>query len=232
MGVVFMKYEFLLFDADHTLFDFKTGEYFALKEALEFFNLPSSADVIERYSVINVKYWKMLERGEIDKKSLMLARFVEFAREYGFEDKAKELSDLYMSNLAHEAQLFDGALEMIEELSKKYRLFIITNGVKSTQDGRFGISPITKYFEKIFISEVIGAEKPSREFFSAVEQSIDGYEREKALVIGDSLSSDIKGAINMGIDCVWYNPIHKEAPQGWSITHTVESFDEILEILR
>ena len=205
-----MKYEFLLFDADHTLFDFQKSEYFALKEALEFYSLPSTDDVIERYSVINVKYWKMLERGEIDKKSLMLARFVEFAREYGFEDKAGVLSDLYMSNLAHEAHLFDGALEMIEELSKKYRLFIITNGVKSTQDGRFGISPITKYFDKIFISEVIGAEKPHKEFFDAVENGIDGYCREKAIVIGDSLSSDIKGAINSGIDCIWFNPMKKE----------------------
>lgn len=227
-----MKYEILLFDADHTLFDFNKSEYCALKEALEFYSLPSTDDVIERYSIINVKYWKMLERGEIDKKSLMLARFIEFAREYGFEEKAEQLSDLYMSNLAHEAHLFDGALELIAELSKKYRLFVITNGVKSTQDGRFGISPITKYFEKIFISEVIGAEKPSKEFFSAVENSIEGYVREKAIVIGDSLSSDIKGAINSGIECIWYNPLKKEAPEGWNITYTVSSFDEILAILK
>ena len=227
-----MKYEFLLFDADHTLFDFNKSEYFALKNALDFYSLPSTNDVIERYSVINIKYWKMLERGEIDKKSLMLARFVEFAKEYGFEDKAEVLSDLYMTNLAREAHLFAGALEMVEKLSKKYRLFIITNGVKSTQDGRFGISPITKYFEKIFISEVIGAEKPSKVFFDAVENGIEGYSREKAIVIGDSLSSDIKGALNAGIDCIWYNPIKKEAPEGWQITHIVESFDEILEILK
>ena len=226
-----MKYEILLFDADHTLFDFNKSEYFALKGALDFYSLPSSDDVIERYSVINVKYWKMLERGEIDKQSLMLARFVEFAREYGFEDKAAELSDLYMKNLASESHLFEGALELVEQLSKKYRLFIITNGVKSTQDGRFGISPITKYFEKIFISEVIGAEKPSKAFFGAVEEGIDGYCREKALVIGDSLSSDIKGAINAGIDCIWFNPSMKDAPQDWNITYTVKSFDEILQIL-
>ena len=227
-----MKYEFLLFDADHTLFDFKTGEYYALKEALEYYNLPSSDKHIERYSDINVKYWKMLERGEIDKKSLMLARFVEFATEYGFEDKAQGLSDLYMSNLAHQAQLFEGALEMIAELSKKYRLFIITNGVKSTQDGRFGISPITKYFEKIFISEVVGFEKPHKEFFNAVANGIDGFDPEKAIVIGDSLSSDIKGAINSGLDCIWYNPQKKDAPEGWNITYTVENFEEILEILQ
>ena len=227
-----MKYEFLLFDADHTLFDFKMGEYCALKEALESLGLPSTDAHIERYSDINVKYWKMLERDEIDKKSLMLARFVEFAREYGFEDKAEELSNLYMSNLAHEAQLFDGALEMVAKLSKKYRLFIITNGVKSTQDGRFGISPITKYFERIFISEVIGHEKPHKEFFDAVEQGIDGYDRKRAIVIGDSLSSDIKGAINSGIDCIWYNPQGKDAPEDWNITYTVSDFDEILEILK
>ena len=227
-----MKYEFLLFDADHTLFDFNKSEYFALKGALDFYSLPSSDEVIERYSVINIKYWKMLERGEIDKKSLMLARFVEFAKEYGFEDKAQGLSDLYMSNLAHQAQLFDGALEMVEKLSKKYRLFIITNGVKSTQDGRFGISPITKYFEKIFISEVIGFEKPHKEFFNAVASGIEGYNPEKAIVIGDSLSSDIKGAINSGLDCIWYNPQKKNAPEGWNITHTVVNFEEILEILK
>ena len=226
-----MKYEILLFDADHTLFDFNKSEYFALKGALDFYSLPSTDDVIERYSVINVKYWKMLERGEIDKQSLMLARFVEFAREYGFEDRAEALSDLYMKNLASESHLFEGALELVEQLSKKYRLFIITNGVKSTQDGRFGISPITKYFEKIFISELIGAEKPSKAFFDAVEAGIDGYCREKALVIGDSLSSDIKGAINAGIDCIWFNPSMKDAPQDWNITYTVKSFDEILQIL-
>ena len=227
-----MKYEILLFDADHTLFDFKKSEYFALKNALDYLGLPSTDEHIERYSDINVKYWKMLERGEIDKISLKLARFVEFGEEYGFADKAEALSDLYMENLAHEAHLFDGALDMIEKLSKKYRLFIITNGVKSTQDGRFGLSPITKYFEKIFISEVIGAEKPSKTFFDAVEQGIDGYDREKAIVIGDSLSSDIKGAINAGIDCIWYNPIKKEAPNGWNITYTVSSFEEILDILK
>ena len=226
-----MKYEFLLFDADHTLFDFIKSEYLALKGALNALGCPSDDAIIERYSIINVKYWKMLERGEIDKVSLKLARFVEFGREFGFEDKAEALADLYMENLAHESHLFDGALEMIAQLSKKYRLFIITNGVKSTQDGRFSVSPITKYFEDIFISEVIGAEKPSREFFDAVERSIAGYERERALVIGDSLSSDIKGAIGAGIDCCWFNPSGKEAPADYDITYTVKSFDEILNLL-
>lgn len=227
-----MKYEFLLFDADHTLFDFNQGEYFALKEALIELGLPHTDGHIERYSEINIKYWKMLEHGEIEKKRLMLARFEEFASEFGFLEYAEELSDLYMKKLSHQAQLFDGALEMIEKLSKKYRLFIVTNGVKSTQDGRFGISPITKYFEKIFISEVIGAEKPSLEFFDAVEKSIEGYKKDKAIVIGDSLSSDIKGAINAQIDCIWYNPAKKIAPDGWNITYTVSSFEEILQILK
>lgn len=226
-----MKYKILLFDADHTIFDFKTSEYFALKEALEELGLPSNEGCIERYSEINMRYWKMLERGEIDKKSLLLARFVEFAREYGFEEKAPALSDLYMSNLSHKAHLFEGAQEMLSTLSQNYRMFIITNGLKSTQDGRFAISPITKYFEKIFISEVVGAEKPSREFFDAVEKSIEGYERTSALVIGDSLSSDIKGAIGAGIDSCWFNPEGKNAPDGWDITYTVSSYEEILRLL-
>ena len=227
-----MKYSFLLFDADHTLFDFNKSEYLALKSALEELGCPSTDAHIERYSDINVKYWKMLERGEIDKISLKLARFVEFGREFGFEDKAEALSDLYMENLAHESHLFDGALELVEKLSESYRLFIITNGVKSTQDGRFGVSPITQYFEKIFISEVVGAEKPSIEFFDAVANGIEGFDKSRALVIGDSLSSDIKGAINSKIDCIWYNPMKKSAPEGWDITYTVSNFDEILDILK
>lgn len=227
-----MKYEILLFDADHTLFDFKKSEYFALKGALDSLGLPSTDGHIERYSDINVKYWKMLERGEIDKNLLRLARFEEFCAFYGFDRSlAGSLADRYMDNLAKESHLFDGALELIEKLSYSYRLFIITNGVKSTQDGRFSVSPITKYFEKIFISELIGAEKPSKVFFDAVEANIDGYIREKALVIGDSLSSDIKGAINAGIDCIWFNPDGKNAPEGWNITYTAHSFDEILKII-
>lgn len=232
IGEISMKYEFLLFDADHTLFDFVKSEYLALKGALIELGCPCDDGIIERYSVINVNYWKMLERGEIDKVSLKLARFVEFGREFGFEEKAADLADLYMENLAHESHLFDGALEMIEELSHDHRLFIITNGVKSTQDGRFSISPITKYFEKIFISEVIGAEKPSAEFFSAVENGIDGFDKKRAVVIGDSLSSDIGGAINAGIDCIWYNPRKKEVPNGMDITYTVSCFEDILEILK
>lgn len=227
-----MKYSFLLFDADHTLFDFNKSEYLALKSALEELGCPRTDAHIERYSDINVKYWKMLERGEIDKISLKLARFVEFGREFGFEDKAEALSDLYMENLAHESHLFDGALELVKKLSESYRLFIITNGVKSTQDGRFGVSPITKYFEKIFISEVVGAEKPSIEFFDAVANGIEGFDKSRALVIGDSLSSDIKGASNSKIDCIWYNPMKKSAPEGWDITYTVSNFDEILDILK
>ena len=226
-----MKYEILLFDADHTLFDFNKSEYYALKGALEKCSCPSDDAVIKRYSEINVRYWKMLERGEIDKAGLKLARFVEFGREYGFEDKAALLADLYMENLALESHLFEGALELVEKLSRKYRLFIITNGVKSTQDGRFSVSPITKYFEDIFISEVIGAEKPSKKFFEAVEGSISGYDRSKALVIGDSLSSDIKGAIGAGIDCIWYNPDLKTVPEGWDITYTAKNYDEVLKIL-
>lgn len=227
-----MKYEFLLFDADHTLFDFNKSEYLALKGALDELDLPYTEECFERYSVINIGYWKMLERGEIDKKSLMLARFVDFAREYGFEEHAAELADLYMDNLARESHLFDGALELVASLASRYRLFIITNGVKSTQDGRFSTSPITKYFENIFISEIIGAEKPSREFFSAVESSIVGYNRDRALVIGDSLSSDIRGALNAGIDCIWYNPDGKEAPEGWDIAYNVKNYGEILDLLK
>lgn len=226
-----MKYEILLFDADHTLFDFEKSEYIALRGALLSLGLPASDAHIKRYSDINCEYWKKLERGEIDKERLLLERFEVFCREYGFAEYAEALSDLYIEKLSSQADLLDGALELVASASKKYRLFIITNGLKTTQDGRFAISPITKYFEKIFISEVIGWEKPSAEFFDFVANSIDGYNAEKTLVIGDSLTSDIKGAINSGLDCIWYNPKKKSVPDGWNITYNVSNYGEIYRIL-
>ena len=226
-----MKYSIILFDADHTLFDFKKCEYHALKEALSELSLPNGDEYIERYSEINEMMWKALERGEITKEGLVLERFERFLREFSFDCDTERLSELYKEYLSQQTYLFDGVEELLKKLYGTRRMFIITNGVKRVQDGRMSRSPISRYFEKIFISEVIGYEKPSKRFFESVMAQIPDFDIKSAIVIGDSLTSDIKGGINAGIDTCWYNPEGKEAPADMTITYTVRDLAEILDII-
>ena len=226
-----MKYKILLFDADHTLFDFKKCEYHALREALEELSLPNDDRYIDGYSEINEKMWKALERGEITKERLALKRFEVFAEEFSLTCNAYELAELYKERLSQQTYLFDGVEELLARLYGAFRMFIITNGIKSVQEGRMSRSQISKYFEKIFISEVIGYEKPSKSFFDAVKKQIPDFDIRGSLVIGDSLTSDIKGGINAGIDTCWYNPDGKEAPSDMPITYTVKNLSELLDII-
>ena len=225
------KYEILLFDADATLMDFHRSEKEAVTECLEFFSLPSDDSVIKKYSEINAGYWKMLERGEIEKEKLYPARWQSLIDFYGFDCEAKAISDKYIERLATKSYMLDGALELCQKLYGKFKMYIVTNGQKEIQRSRLFPSPIFKYFDGCFISEDIGHEKPSIHFFNAVTPQIPDYDPNKAIIIGDSLTSDMQGGINAGIDTCWYNPAGKELPKGYDLTYIVKDFDEMAEVL-
>lgn len=225
------KYKILLFDADATLLDFKRSEYVAVKECLEFFGLPSSDDIIEKYSEINDGYWKMLERREIVKSKLYVARWESFCEFFGFDISPKQISDRYINALMSTCHLIDGAEDICKKLYGKYRMYIVTNGQKKVQEGRLFPSPIFKYFDGCFISEDIGFEKPDTRFFDKVTSLIPDYDPQKAIIIGDSLTSDIKGGIAAGIDTCWYNPKGKAKPEDMEITYIVNDLSEIEKIL-
>ena len=226
-----MKYKILLFDADATLMDFHRSEHEAVTECLEFFGLPSDDTVIAKYSEINAGYWKMLERGEIEKEKLYPARWQSLIDFYGFDCKAKEISDKYIERLATKSYMLDGALDLCQKLHGKHKMYIVTNGQKDIQKSRLFPSPIFKYFDGCFISEDIGYEKPSIRFFYAVTSSIPEYDPASTIIIGDSLTSDIQGGINAGIDTCWYNPHGKEAPKDMPISYIVKNFNEMAEVL-
>lgn len=226
-----MKYTTVLFDADNTLFDFDTAEYDAITGVLCHYGLPSSDSIIAEYSRINLGFWKMLERGEIKKDELKVKRFEAFCERFGFDVDAAEMAHSYMIELSKQSKLLDGSIEICEKLSGRCRLYIITNGIKSIQESRFSASPITKYFNGVFISEVIGFEKPSREYFEKVERQIPDFDRSKTLVVGDSLSSDILGGINYGLDTCWFNPKGKAAPDGMEITYVIDNIDKVYDIV-
>lgn len=225
------KYTFVLFDADATLFDFKRSEHDAVKDCLAFAGLPTSDDVIAVYSKINDGYWKMLERKEITKSELMVARWQSLLDHYGFDFDAKVISELYPKKLAEKSFLMDGAIEICEKLYGKVSMYIVTNGFASVQHGRFDDSPLRKYFDNMFISEEIGCDKPDKRYFDAVGKLIPDYDPQKAIIIGDSLTSDIMGGINAGIDTCWFNPEGKPALEAMRINYTIKDLREIENIV-
>lgn len=224
-------YRFLLFDADGTLFDFDRCEEEALKAALGAFSCPAGPEAVQLYHEINAGLWEQFNKGEIDRGALLGRRFVLLCDKLSLPADPDALNREYMNQLSHRAYLLDGAEAVLRTLAVRYRLFIITNGATFTQRGRFAASSITPLFEKIFISEEMGVQKPQKAFFDAVAKDISGFSPDKALVIGDSPSSDIAGAMAAGIDSCWYNPGGTALPGGLSCRYTVDRLSALLSFL-
>ena len=226
-----MRYEIILFDADGTLLDFSRGESEAVSETMEIAGIEPTEERIQAYSEINDAMWKMLERGEIERKVLLYKRFEVFCERFGFSADAEKMAVDYRICLSKKGHMLDGAEELLKRLSGKCRMFIVTNGVESTQMGRFARCVIPQYMEKIFVSEAVGYEKPDVRFFEKLSSEIEGFEKARAVIVGDSLTSDMRGGINYGIDTCWFAPNGKNPPEGMDITKVARSFDDIYDFL-
>ncbi len=214
------RYDTILWDVDGTLLDFLQSQKFALKEAFGAYNINISDKVVERYSVINESYWKRLEKCEITKKDLLFARFEEFfaviQNESGFLSKEdidktskiqiKDFQPIYQRNLGSVYFFKDNAYELCMKLKKDFKQYIVTNGEAWTQENKLKLSGLTDVVDGIFISEEIGIPKPSKQFFETCFSRIPQFDKDKVIIIGDSLTSDILGGNNAGIESCWYNP--------------------------
>lgn len=226
-----MKYKTLLFDADMTLFDFKKAEEVALVQSLQKHGHPHGEEVVRRYSAINDSLWKALEQGQLKREELVVKRFRQLFEELNVCDDAAQFNTEYMSTLAELPILLDGAEELCKELHGKYRMYIITNGSAVVQHRRFSKSALLPYFEGYFISEETGSQKPQRAYFDYVRANIPDWEAESTLVIGDSLTSDIQGAINYGLDSCWLNPEGAAYTLEQPCTYEVSSLSQLAELL-
>ena len=207
-----MKYKVILFDADETLFDFKSSEKESFKNTILEFGIDYDEDYhFGTYKEINTAIWKELEEGLITPKKLKIERFKRFLDKLDMNFDENEFAAAYMKHLGNSSILLDGAVELIQDISDKYVISIITNGITNVQQRRIKNSPIAEYFSDIFISEDIGVSKPNPDIFKHAINSLGSFSNDEILMVGDSLSSDIKGGINYKIDTCWYNPDNKAA---------------------
>ena len=224
-----IKYLFL--DIDDTIFDFKRSEAEALRGTLSELGIEPREETISLYSRINQSQWEALERGETTRDALLIRRYELLFEALGVSCDARSAQKIYERRLSQSYYFLAGAQDALSELFGKYKIYFASNGTAIVQDGRISLSGIDKFAEDIFISERIGHNKPSREFFEACFERIEGFRREEAIIVGDSLSSDILGGINAGIKTCLFNPKGKELTGNITPSYVIYELKELRTLL-
>ncbi|MGF7057947.1 YjjG family noncanonical pyrimidine nucleotidase [Brassicibacter mesophilus] len=227
-----MKYEVIIFDADETLFDFKKSEKDAFKNTMLEYDIEYDENHhLKIYQGINTAIWKEFEEGLITQKKLKVERFKRLSDSLNAGFDEEQFSKLYMKHLGNASFLYDDSIELVESLHKDYRLTIVTNGLKDVQNNRIRKSTIAKYFEDIVVSEEVEVSKPDPKIFEHALSNIKHTDKSKVLIVGDSLTSDIQGGINSGIDTCWYNPNKIVNKTGIKPTYEISNLMELKDIL-
>ena len=227
-----LKYKFLFFDLDHTLLDFDAAEDIALSQLLKEEGVVDIQAYKDYYVPMNKDLWKDLEQKKITKAELINTRFAKLFAHFGIEKDGAYLAERYQFFLSKQGQTFPGVEDLLKKLiSKGYELYAATNGITYIQTGRLEQSRIAPFFKEIFISEQLHTQKPDASFYEKIGARIPNFDKNHALMIGDSLSADIQGGNNAGIDTIWYNPHHLENKTQAQPTYEVDSYQALLEIL-
>ncbi len=224
-------FEFLFIDMDDTVLDFKKAEHVAIRKTLSEAGIAPTDEVCARYSAINKGYWEQLERKEVTREQLQVGRFADLMAEYGVRADAQKCAARYMENLSIGHYFLPGAEEALQALSGNYKLYLASNGNTETQRSRIASAGIAKYFAEIFISGEVGVDKPDKRFFTRCFERIHGFDPAKAMIVGDSLTSDILGGKNAGIATCWVNPDHKPANPDMIPDYEIESITQLEGLL-
>ena len=228
-----MKYDILLFDADNTVLDFDSSEEQALRQAFCDMGLEFSQNVLEIYRKNNVAQWQLFELGKMTKPQVLLNRFVLTFQALKLPaDKAQRTGDIYEEYLKLGFFVVPYAEEVLTALQANCQLYIVSNGVAEIQNSRMKGSGLEKYFIRRFVSETVGYPKPQIEYFDYCFEHIDNFDKAKTLIIGDSLTSDIQGGVNAGIDTCWFNPSHASNKSKLTPTYEIDDLRQLLEIVQ
>lgn len=221
----------VLFDLDDTIFDFKKSERIALSKTLLELGVEPTDYIVNQYSKYNQSQWKRLELGEISREEVKVNRYRMLFDELGLDISPSLATSMYEKKLAVGHYFIDGAVEALDDLHKDFDLYLVSNGAKAVQDGRLSSANITQYFKGIFISEVVGYEKPSENFFEYCADRIDDFDRSDTVIIGDSLTSDIKGGNNFGIKTIWFNQHFADNNTEIKPDYEIHNLNEIKQII-
>ena len=223
--------EFLFLDLDDTILDFHKAERIALSKTIREFGVEPTEEVLSRYHVINKWHWEQLELGKLTRDEVLTGRFRTLFQELGLDVDPEKMQAGYERNLSIGHYFLPGAEEAVKELHQKYRLFLASNGTGVVQKGRMTSANLYRFFEKSFVSEEIGHNKPSLEYFKAAFAQIPGFDPDKALMVGDSLTSDIKGGKNAGLRTCWINPNHLPAKPDIQPDYEIEGLYQLPRLL-
>ncbi len=219
----------MLFDLDGTLLDFAKAEHYAFRQTLEAYSIPYSDRLYEQYSTINDSLWKQFERKEIEKPQIGPSRFNILFKENSIDADGAEINKTYLSLISQQAFMYDGAMELCERLAGKgILLYAVTNGTQHVQQSRLKLSGLDRIFIRTFVSEEVGYPKPEKEYFDFVFDAIDEKDKSRIIIVGDSLTSDIKGGINAGIDTCYFGSSY---PEKINPTYTATTYEEVEKII-
>lgn len=222
--------ECLLLDLDDTILDFHKAERIALSKTIRDFGVEPTEEVLTLYHAINKRHWEMLERGELTRAQVLVNRFGVLFAQLGVAVDPEQCARAYEKNLSVGHYFLPGAEEAVAALSRKYRLFLVSNGTASVQKGRMTSANLYRFFEQVFVSQEIGFNKPAKAYFDACFARIPNFDPKKAIIVGDSLTSDILGGKNAGIATVWVNPNH--LPAGEIVAdHEIEGLYQLPALL-
>ena len=226
------KYYCILFDADNTLLDFDAAENKALAETLVEYGIEPDAGTVQTYRDINSELWRQLEKGQIRRDKLMGERFTRFLKAINAAGDGVEMNRCYLEQLStHPDLMSPEVLDVLRELSEVATLAIVSNGAQKVQTRRLAESGVMNFMEDVFISEKMGCEKPNARIFDAALRALGVENREHVLMVGDSLSSDIQGGSNAGLDTCWYNPNHAENPGKVCPTYEISNLEELYQLV-
>ena len=226
------KYYCILFDADNTLLNFDAAENKALAETLVNYGIEPDAETVQTYRTINEELWRQLEKGQIRREKLFGERFSRFLKAINAAGDGVEMNRCYLEQLStHPDLMSPEVLDVLRELSEVATLAIVSNGAQKVQTRRLAESGVMNFMEDVFISEKMGCEKPNARIFDAALRALGVENREHVLMVGDSLSSDIQGGSNAGLDTCWFNPGNLENKSGITPKYTVSSYEELYRIV-
>lgn len=221
----------VLLDLDNTIIDFNECARRSIMGIFEDLGFTYNDNVFDTFLTENVKIWKRLELGEIDKAYLRANRWNIILRKLGLDYDGTVIEERFENGVAMGAYPVEGAYDLLDYLDQKYDLYIVSNGLKFVQESRVKIGKYDKYFKSLFLSEDIGIQKPDVRFFDYCYEKLGRPDKDELILIGDSLSADIKGGNNFGIDTIWFNKNGEENLTDIKPTYTVNTLKEIESIL-